>query len=62
MPRLETAQKELTSILLWFLRNRRELAARMKMFFDAPHYLVYRLCGAYVTDTILAGRYGAIYH
>jgi len=54
--------EELTPKLVWFLRHEPELASRMRMFFDAPHYLVYRLCGAYVTDTILAGLYGAIYH
>ena len=58
---LQITTEELTPKLLWLLRNQPELAAKMKMFFDAPHYLVYRLCSAYVTDTILAGRYGAIY-
>ena len=54
--------EELIPKLIWFLRNEPDLACKMKMFFDAPHYLVYQLCGAYVTDTILPGLYGAIYH
>jgi xylulokinase len=58
---LRLSMEELTPKLLWFLRHRPELAAQMHMFFDAAHYLVYQLTGAYVTDTITAGLYGAIY-
>ena len=58
---LQLSGEELTPKLLWFLRNEPELASRMKMFFDAPHYLVFKLTGEYVTDTITAGLYGAIY-
>lgn len=58
---LQLSSEELTPKLIWFLRNEPELAAQMKMFFDAPHYLVYKLTGAYVTDTITTGLYGAIY-
>ena len=36
LPRLADHHRRATPKLLWFLRNRRELAARMKMFFDAP--------------------------
>lgn len=31
------------------------------MFFVAHNYLVYKLCGEYVTDTVTTGLYGAIY-
>jgi xylulokinase len=58
---LQLTNEELTPKLVWFLRHQPELAARMKMFFDAPHYFVYKLCGEYVTDTITTGLYGAIY-
>jgi xylulokinase len=58
---LQLTSEELTPKLIWFLRNEPELAARMRMFFDAPHYLVYKLTGEYVTDTITTGLYGAIY-
>jgi xylulokinase len=53
--------EELTPKLLWFLRHEPQLAGRMRMFFDASHYAVYKLCGAYVMDTISAGLFGAIY-
>ncbi len=59
---LQLTSEELTPKLVWFLRRQPELAGRMRMFFDAPHYLVYCLCGEYVTDTILPGLYGAIFH
>lgn len=58
---LRLSCEELTPKLVWFLRHEPEKARRMKMFFDAPHYLIYKLCGAYVTDTITAGLYGAIF-
>jgi xylulokinase len=58
---LRLSSEELTPKLIWFLRNRSELAAKMRMFFDAAHYLIYKLTGAYVTDTITTGLYGAIY-
>jgi xylulokinase len=58
---LKLTTEELTPKLLWFLRHRPELAQRMRMFFDAAHYAVYRLCGAYVADTITLGLWGAIY-
>jgi len=58
---LQLSGEELTPKLIWFLRHQRNLAKRMRMFFDAPHYLVYKLCGEYVTDTITTGLYGAIY-
>jgi sugar (pentulose or hexulose) kinase len=58
---LRLSSEELTPKLIWFLRNELELAAEMKMFFDASHYLIYKLTGAYVTDTITTGLYGAIY-
>jgi xylulokinase len=58
---LQLSGEELTPKLIWFLRRQPELASRMAMFFDAPHYFVYRLTGEYVTDTITTGLYGAIY-
>ncbi|RCK72097.1 MAG: Carbohydrate kinase, FGGY [Anaerolineae bacterium] len=58
---LRLSCEELTPKLLWFLRNEPEKARKMQMFFDAPHYLIYKLSGAYVTDTITAGLYGAIF-
>jgi xylulokinase len=58
---LELTSEELTPKLVWFLRNEPELAGRMRKFFDAAHYLVYKLTGAYVTDTITSGLTGAIY-
>ncbi|PWH19553.1 MAG: hypothetical protein DDG59_02670 [Anaerolineae bacterium] len=58
---LRLSCEELTPKLLWFLRNEPEKAHKMRMFFDAPHYLIYKLCGAYITDTITAGLYGAIF-
>lgn len=58
---LHLTSEELTPKLLWFLRHRPELASRMRMFFDAAHYAVYRLSGAYVQDTITLGLWGAIY-
>jgi len=58
---LQLSGEELTPKLVWFLRHEPELASSMKMFFDAPHYFVYKLCGEYVTDTVTTGLYGAIY-
>ena len=58
---LQLSSEELTPKLIWFLRHEPEIAAKMKMFFDAQHYLSYMLCGKYVTDTITTGLYGAIY-
>lgn len=58
---LKLTSEELTPKLLWFLRNRPDQARRMRMFFDAAHYAVYRLTGAYVADTITVGLWGAIY-
>lgn len=58
---LNLTSEELTPRLIWLIRHRPEIAGRMRMFFDAAHYLVYRLCGAYVTDTITVGLYGAIH-
>ncbi len=58
---LQLTTEELTPKLIWFLRNEPQLAAQMRMFFDASHYLVYKLTGEYVTDTITTGLYGAIY-
>jgi len=58
---LQLTTEELTPKLIWFLRNEPLLASQMRMFFDAPHYLVFKLTGEYVTDTITTGLYGAIY-
>lgn len=58
---LQLTSEELTPKLIWFLRHEPELAAQMRMFFDAAHFLVYKLTGEYVTDTITTGLYGAIY-
>jgi xylulokinase len=58
---LQLTSEELTPKLIWFLRNEPQLASQMRMFFDAAHYLVYKLTGEYVTDTITTGLYGAIY-
>ncbi len=58
---LHLTSEELTPKLVWFLRNAPQDAGRMHMFFDAAHYAVYRLTGAYVTDTITLGLWGAIY-
>ncbi len=58
---LRLSSEELTPKLIWFLRHEPELAAKMRMFFDAPHFLIYKLTGEYVTDTITPGLYGAIY-
>jgi xylulokinase len=58
---LNLTSEELTPKLMWFLRHQPELARRMRMFFDAAHYAVYRLTGAYVSDTITLGLWGAIY-
>ena len=58
---LQLTSEELTPKLIWFLRNEPKLASQMRMFFDAPHYLVFKLTGEYVTDTITTGLYGAIY-
>lgn len=58
---LYLTSEELTPKLIWFLRHEPELAEQMAMFFDAQHYLVYKLCGEYVTDTVTTGLYGAIY-
>jgi len=55
------SSEELTPKLIWYLRNEPELAAHTKMIFDAAHYLIFKLTGAYVTDTITTGLYGAIY-
>jgi xylulokinase len=59
---LKLTSEELTPKLIWFLRNEPGLASQMEMFFDSTQYLVYRLCGEYVTDTISVGGWGAIYH
>lgn len=59
--KLSLTSEELTPKLMWFLRNQPDLAGRMRMFFDAAHYAVYRLCGAYVQDTMTLGLWGAIY-
>ena len=58
---LKLTSEELTPKLMWFLRHQPELARRMRMFFDAAHYAIYRLTGAYVMDTITLGLWGAIY-
>jgi xylulokinase len=58
---LQLTTEELTPKLIWFLRNEPQLAAKMRKFFDAAHYLVFKLTGEYVTDTITTGLYGAIY-
>lgn len=58
---LQLSGEELTPKLIWFLRHEPELARHMAMFFDAPHYFVYKLTGEYVTDTITTGLYGAVY-
>jgi xylulokinase len=58
---LSLTSEELTPKLLWFLRHEPQLAGQMRMFFDSAHYAVYKLCGAYVMDTITAGLFGAIY-
>jgi xylulokinase len=58
---LSLTSEELTPKLVWFLRRRPELAGRMRMFFDAAHYAIYRLTGSYVQDTITLGLWGAIY-
>ena len=58
---LKLTSEELTPKLLWFLRHQPDGARRMRMFFDAAHYGVYRLTGAYVADTITLGLWGAIY-
>ena len=58
---LKLTSEELTPKLLWFLRHRPDQASRMRMFFDAAHYAVFRLTGAYVADTITLGLWGAIY-
>jgi xylulokinase len=58
---LQLSCEELTPRLIWFLRNQPELSRKMAMFFDAPHYLVYKLTGAYVQDTQITGLWGAIY-
>ncbi len=59
---LKLTSEELTPKLVWFLRHEREAAGRMKHFFDAAQYFVYKLCGAYISDTISVGGWGAIYH
>jgi len=58
---LQLSCEELTPRLIWFLRNQSELAKKMTMFFDAAHYLVYKLTGEYVQDTQTTGLWGAIY-
>jgi xylulokinase len=58
---LKLTSEEVTPKLIWFLRHRPELAQRMRMFFDAAHYAIYQLTGAYVMDTITLGLWGAIY-
>jgi xylulokinase len=58
---LQLSSEELTPKLIWFLRNEPELSKRMSMFFDAMHYFVYKLSGAYVQDTQTVGLWGAIY-
>ena len=58
---LHLTSEEMTPKLIWLLRHKPEIAARMEMFFDAAHFLIYRLSGAYVSDTVTTGLYGAIY-
>lgn len=58
---LKLTSEELTPKLVWFIRNKPELAGRMRKCFDAVHYLVYKLTGEYVSDTISVGGWGAIY-
>jgi xylulokinase len=58
---LHLTSEEMTPKLIWLLRHRPEIAARMEMFFDAAHYLIYKLSGAYVQDTVTTGLHGAIY-
>jgi len=59
---LKLTSEEMIPKLVWFIRHEPETASRMKKFFDAAQYFVYKLCGAYVTDTISVGGWGAIYH
>ena len=58
---LQLTSEESTPKLIWFLRHEPELAARMRMYFDAAHYAIFKLCGAYVVDSITPGLHGAIY-
>ena len=59
---LKLTSEEMTPKLVWFLRNEKQAASRMKRFFDAAQYFVFKLCGEYVTDTISVGGWGAIHH
>lgn len=59
---LKLTSEELTPKLVWFLRHETDAAARMRKVFDAAHYLVYRLTREYISDTISAGGWGAIYN
>ncbi len=58
---LKLTSEELTPKLVWFIRHKPELAHRMRKCFDAAHFLIFKLTGEYVTDTISAGGWGAIY-
>jgi xylulokinase len=53
--------EEISPKLLWFMRNRPELARDMRMMFNAHSYVVFRLTGEYTTDTVTACYWGAIY-
>ncbi len=55
---LKLSSEEVTPKLIWFLRNERETASRMKRFFDAAQYFVFKFCGRYVRDTISVGEWG----
>ena len=58
---LQLSNEELTPKLIWFLRHEKEKSAKMAMFFDAMHYFVYKITGAYIQDTQTTGLWGAIY-
>lgn len=58
---LRLTSEELTPKLIWFLEQRPELARQAEMYFDAAHYFIFKLTGSYVTDSLTAAYYGALF-
>jgi xylulokinase len=53
--------EEIVPKILWFLRNHPGQAPRMAMIFNPHSYIVFKLTGAYTTDSITACYWGGIY-
>jgi xylulokinase len=49
---LQLTSEEITPKIVWFMRHEPDLFAKMRMFFNAHSYVVYKLTGQYTIDYI----------